>query len=341
MNKSEIREIANSVLNRQRTARTEAQYRRAWARLAGRHWREYAQERDLRRATAYEYKASWQFGMAERAVEKLKEVDRAGREGDRERARACRAEATAAAEAIKEEADYERQNRYTDRTGYRPGTKKPKASKRRSLRGLPADWRGRVINELSEPDQLAAITMMLTGCRPAEIASGIDLEEVEGGLRVRIRGAKTGQGHGQEWRTYTLRTDSTDPFANRLIRPGATHRTVQLSPGDGDPVDAFRKRVKRAAVRAGLPDVSAYSFRHARAADLKASGMDRTDIAGALGHAVDATQSQYGHHRQGGKANGPLLENIETAQPVRDTAAPSASPTEPGSPGPEPPTPGS
>ena len=338
MDKGEIRELANRVLKKERTARTEAQYRKAWARLAGKHWREYAEEKDLRRATAYQYKAAWQYGLAEKAIHLLKEADRAGRGGDRERARACRAEATAAAQAIQEEADYERQNRYTDQMGYQPTTKKRKASKRRSLRGLPDGWQAQVIQELSEEDQWAALTMMLTGCRPAELAKGVDLAVMEDGLEVAIEGAKTGQGHGQEWRQYSLREGHAAMFAKRLKQQERTFVTVQLSSEGADPVDAFRKRVKRAAVRADLPEVSAYSFRHAFAAGLKASGLSRGDIAGAMGHAVDATQSQYGHALQGSKAGGGLvLEHIETAQPVRATANP-PSPPEP-APVSEPPAP--
>jgi integrase len=323
MDKAEIREIANGVLNRKRTARTEAQYRKAWARLAGEHWRAYSERQDLRKATAYEYKAAWQFGMAEHALGQLREADRARREGDREREQDCRNEATAAAEAIKEEADYERRNRYTDKPGYQPTTRRRKASKRRSLRGLPDNWQGRVIDELSEPDQWAAITMMLTGCRPAELAKGIDLGVMEDGFEVAIEGAKTGQGYGQEWRDYALRGDYAATFAKMLRETGKESVAVQLSQEGADPVDAFRKRVKRAAVRAGLPDVSAYSFRHAFAAGLKTSGMSRADIAGAMGHAVDATQSQYGHALQGSKASGGLvIDAIETAQPVRPTYNP-------------------
>ena len=44
--------------------------------------------------------------------------------------------------------------------------------------------------------------------------------------------------------------------------------------------------------------VSAYSFRHQFASDLKASGLDGVTVSAVLGHSVDDTKKQYGTSKQ-------------------------------------------
>ena len=55
--------------------------------------------------------------------------------------------------------------------------------------------------------------------------------------------------------------------------------------------------------RSGLGAISAYSFRHQSASDMKGRGDDPVKIAEALGHASTRTQSRYGSPSKGIRAD--------------------------------------
>jgi hypothetical protein len=57
----------------------------------------------------------------------------------------------------------------------------------------------------------------------------------------------------------------------------------------------------------GFKNVSCYSLRHQLAADAKATGTGKTDLAKVLGHQAERTQRYYGNHQQGNKG-GRVLE---------------------------------
>ena len=61
--------------------------------------------------------------------------------------------------------------------------------------------------------------------------------------------------------------------------------------------------------------MSGYVYRHSLAADLKADGASRVEIAQALGHAVTKTQDAYGR-AIGGKAGARKMQ-IQTARGVK------------------------
>lgn len=326
MDKGTIRDIAKSVTDRPRSEATEAQYRRAWAMLDGEHWADYAQRQGYARRSAYRLKAAWQYGAAHQALELLKEADRAAREGDKEAAREARGEAAELAAEIRDGADYERQNRLEDGREAAYQGEHPRRGKRGSLRGLPDGWQRDLVQACENRDKIPTWVMALSGARPAELARGVRVQAVEGGVRFRVEGAKTGQGYGQEWREFTVRGPESASLADWVHEHFGDDPILVGVPehGEKDPLGAFQKRLSRTAQRTGMAGVSAYSLRHQVAASWKASGVALADMAGALGHSVDATQSMYGHPAQG--RGSVSLEDVETAQEVRHTAVPAPEP---------------
>lgn len=317
MDKGMIRETARQVLDRPRSNSTLDQYRRALRTLGGQHWRDYAEARGLADRSGYRFKAAWQWGAAHRILSLLAESDRARKSGDREGKDWARERAEELAAQLEAEADYDRRNRRRPGSRAYRGTR-PRKGKRKSLRGLKAGWQRRIANPAERRDQEAILVMALAGVRSAELFHGVRMEVMDGGVRFTVRGAKTGQGYGQTWRRFTVKSPLAQRLRRSMERTGRTVDTVRIEAVGKDPVEAFRKRIKKAARRAGFPRISAYSFRHAVGADLKAGGTPIEQIAGVLGHSVDRTQQLYGHVRQGGGTM--QVEEVATAQPVRRSA---------------------
>ena len=76
-------------------------------------------------------------------------------------------------------------------------------SKRQDMRGLPEEWRERIIARMPKyHDQ--ALVAAVTGCRPAELVSGVEMsiDQNTGELVAVIKGAKSTEKTGQEWRRF-------------------------------------------------------------------------------------------------------------------------------------------
>lgn len=171
---------------------------------------------------------------------------------------------------------------------------------------------------------LWAAVASVTGCRPAEI-DGIHLSlNDDGRLSAVIKGAKVGEHSGQPKRKLTIR-DNSKAFAYLcdLLRTRSGEMAVTLPPandlpkGRKDPIAAYEAVMRRAgvAVFGKKAKFSAYCFRHALAADIKAENKStsggREQLAIILGHSVTATASIYGR-TAGGRVGIRSIEAIGT-----------------------------
>ena len=197
--------------------------------------------------------------------------------------------------------------------------KKAKHSKRKDLPKLPKNWKQLMLqrNARSPRYRLPTIVIAATGCRPEELAMGVELRLDSGFIVVKLRGAKVSKNSGQEWRQFKLLVDVMPPDVLQQIE---SKRTLTVSIAS---TDAFRAHLTRLSVELfpGKPAITGYSFRHSIAEDLRASGWAAEEIAAFLGQAVSETQSYYGRRRRKGK-HAPEAINIErgsveTARPVR------------------------
>jgi integrase len=186
-----------------------------------------------------------------------------------------------------------------------------RTGKRRSLGRLPVDWREQIFHRC-EKYALAVAVLWITGARPAEFVTGIDVERQTDGLLFRIWGAKTSSDRGQPWRAIVADLQSV-PAAWLCGRLGPDG-TLFVQVGDARQFcDAIRAASRRAwPGRQSV--VSPYSFRHQIAADLKASGASREKIAAALGHVHTTSQGAYGLAHQARGRSSTL--HVRTARPV-------------------------
>lgn len=195
-----------------------------------------------------------------------------------------------------------------------PGRSPREASKRKTL--PPASWQRIVFNAADAHQKPALAVMWATGCRPAEIEQGVDLERTKDGIIIRIPGAKVSETKGQPTRAVLIDLNSEAGQALLDVMGAETSMTVQRTAKQV--ANDFTKHLKK---RAGMPQVSAYSFRHQTASDLKAGSADPVKVAEALGHASVHTQRHYGSKKRGGGAS-PII----AAQAEREVRSPAALP---------------
>lgn len=194
-------------------------------------------------------------------------------------------------------------------------------TKRQDMRGLPEDWRERIIARMPKyADQ--ALVAAVTGCRPAELVKGIELEidEQTGDLVAMIKGAKTSEKTGQAWRRMRWPANTESPLVRSLIdlvgkHPDGTKVRVAV-----EDAKAFSGAMRAAGKREWpkrKSTVTPYCMRHQVAADMKASGtLSSGEISAALGHVSDVTKSTYGHANMGRKNGGVAPSVVEAARPV-------------------------
>lgn len=208
----------------------------------------------------------------------------------------------------------------------------PRRSKRSDLSGLPPDWRERVLEAMrGSANRLPALVLAVTGCRPAELVSGVGLTLKDGTLSIRIAGAKLGPDKGQPWRR--LDYDASEPRGPVADLVGIVRRAGgQLTVAIGD-AGAFGSAIayySRRAFPRRRRTISPYSFRHAFASDLKKAWGGSDAVSLALGHRCDRTRAGYGQ-AQMGRGGGSLPVGVAAAFPVRrvrtsPTAAPGPAP---------------
>lgn len=151
----------------------------------------------------------------------------------------------------------------------------------------------------------AVMLARITGARPAEMA-GIRVE----GDRVTIAGAKKSHG-GQRG-------------ADRvLVVTAAEAKLVAACVGQlqGANLGAVQDRIRAAGQRlwpqrAALP--SLYSWRHQLGSELKASGLERREVAYLMGHQSTASVDRYGSRRTARGGRVPRAPEGQTFEQVRE-----------------------
>lgn len=189
----------------------------------------------------------------------------------------------------------------------KPEPEKPRRSKRSTLPLMR--WQRMAFDAATKNQRAAVAVMWATGCRPAEIESGVTIRRDGDALVIEIPGAKVTADKGQPIRRIAV--DPVSEVGQIIVMMLGTQQEARV-----------QRKAKRIAAdfvdirrRSGLGAISAYSFRHQSASDMKGRGDDPVKIAEALGHASTRTQSRYGSPSKGQKG-GPII-GAEAERPVR------------------------
>lgn len=179
-----------------------------------------------------------------------------------------------------------------------------KNSKSRSIRTAADDWREQAAETMTGDLKLLFLLQCVTGCRPQELANGVQVRLLRDGTMVtRVKGAKTDDIAGQPSRSMRLSVSAG--IALVLASKLQTGRTLNSRHFDLGLVNTYGRKVARACARVfpkrtGSAKLSAYSARHQLKADLMAVGWNAEDIAMAMGHATTRTGTAYGRGGRGG-----------------------------------------
>ncbi|MGE6497104.1 hypothetical protein ACQKFX_21335 [Cupriavidus metallidurans] len=200
----------------------------------------------------------------------------------------------------------------------------PRQSKRRTLRGLPSDWRHQMSNGLSTSKyHLAYLAEALTGCRPDELQRGVQVHRSIGHVEFIIAGSKVKATQGQPTRSIRYSTSDQHPLVQEILKyiPQQADAEITVSVANKVSYTSALRRVGKRLWPRRQSEITPYCLRHAAASDWKAH-LPTEQVSAALGHAVDATASLYGQRQMGGGGSGlsPIGVNAERAiKPTRNT----------------------
>jgi integrase len=305
--KGDLRRLARAIVDRPLKESTIAEYSRVAARMGEMHWHEYSMSQQLGRRTAVVARYAWRRGMAHRLLGVLSEIDR---ELDSDKRRVLRQ--TMVLYSLQLEAP---------QPIYHPASlsHRKRQSKRASLCGLPADWRVLLLARLKSSDRLTAAVLILTGCRPAELRKGVYVRRVGASLEFTIQGAKVSDltGAGQPERILLINAKAIlgEEINESLLKKISLEGDEMVIQDTGQN-RAFEKRLSRAAKRAGLSGISAYSLRHQFSADLKGEA-EPDQVSLALGQVSRRSRKRYGHAKQRRSGAGGVLVSVQATRELR------------------------
>lgn len=194
-------------------------------------------------------------------------------------------------------------------------------SKKSSLIKLPPDWREILADSLPEGHfTLPVLALLLTGARPAEIERGIEFVQVGHRLRARIWGVKITEKAGQPWRSFDVADGFIKETLLDLVDPERQGRSFCIKVKNGNSLTTYIRDLCRKIWPNHKQDVTAYTARHAMAADCKRAiinGAHPDLTSKVLGHAVDKTASFYGNCFQGGGVS-LAPTNVKVRRPVKN-----------------------
>lgn len=193
--------------------------------------------------------------------------------------------------------------------------RKPRHSKRKDMKGLPDDWRERVVRR-SRKYRYAVLVNAVTGCRPDELVKGIKLSIIGSELVAEISGSKVTKKSGQPWRRLSWPVDSDSPLVAMLVAEVRNGLDVVKI----DDAKRYSGAVRAAGEREWprrKAKLSPYCFRHAAASDMKSSGLDDVLISQSLGHCADVARSYYGQWQQGINGAGVAPSGVAAPRQIR------------------------
>ncbi|WP_316871432.1 site-specific integrase [Ralstonia wenshanensis] len=212
-------------------------------------------------------------------------------------------------------------------------------AKKSVLKLLPPDWREAMFDRASQldwiqsrPKLLPALSVLwLTGCRPAELESGVKIACLRDRLVIEITGAKCSNDkqneRGQPIRRYVFKTPITEKphpalavllsmAAKDVALNGIGHATVSH---DADYLYNSIVSLGKATFSRLRTRISPYCFRHQAASDLKADpALSLQEAAQFMGHLSDYSIGKYGraiHGKRGGERVKPVM--VKTSRPVK------------------------
>jgi integrase len=201
------------------------------------------------------------------------------------------------------------------------------ASKRR-ISDLPKNWQSKILDNAAlqwstyKSDTMGALAVLKAiGCRPSELALGVQVRKVGENWTFAVQGTKVGetggdakasQKRGIPFRQITVCGTGQNWSRYLGMALGGTEGTIKIASAKALGTKMQRLVVAEFGNIKNKP--SPYSFRHACAREMRNSLLPVETIAKVLGHASCTSQGAYGWKRAGG-TKGPKREAIASVSP--------------------------
>lgn len=200
---------------------------------------------------------------------------------------------------------------------------KKRSSQKTSYSKLPCDWREQIAAQSKGQYHVATLVNLVTGCRPAELEKGVQLERKIDGIYVTIKGAKVKENAGQKERCFRLADHPITEMISKIMNEDKDQPDVLLvivGAKKGNSVSTHIRSIAKKLWPLHKKSITCYTARHAMAADCKkatSEGADPDLISLVLGHIVDKTGSNYGSNniRKGGRSMAPT--NVTATKPIK------------------------
>ncbi len=191
-------------------------------------------------------------------------------------------------------------------------------SKKISLHKLPKDWREKMAE--AAPDGLFRLPMLvclMTGARPAEMEKGVILKREGTKLAAHISGVKVTEHAGQHYRILRIADHPIKELIMKHMDEQQDKNHLMVRVENGNSLTTFMRALGKKLWPRHKEDITAYSARHAMAADCKkasAAGADSDLTSMVLGHRVDKTRTYYGSiFQSGGISVAPFRVHVPNA----------------------------
>ena len=210
------------------------------------------------------------------------------------------------------------------------------ASKKTQMKHLVPDWAEQMFLNASKIGGgrgaawiLPLCAIAVTGARPAALEKGIHFSiEERGGiphLVAKIPGVKLKQNAGQDW--YSIMWNFKDSRLRGRQELMALLIALHQAPGqtltiqyDAEAISTRLRELSKSIWPRKKYHISAYSYRESFARAAKAAGVEKSELACAMGHLSERSQRQYDGARKRSRSGNPPKRPFTlaiAAQPVR------------------------
>ncbi|ELX2157231.1 site-specific integrase [Escherichia coli] len=171
----------------------------------------------------------------------------------------------------------------------------------------------------------ALIVLYCTGCRPDEIERGIrvNFDKTKNEVSFKIIGSKLNRAQKRGIRIREIKINVTEKnlkYLNPILdifKNNPDAYDLKINTESKKAFSGYISKISKRLWPKKKYHASAYSFRHAKATELKNSDYTKIEIAQILGHASCRSQNSYGRKKKSSKGGFDDIADVETSTKPR------------------------
>lgn len=205
-------------------------------------------------------------------------------------------------------------------------SEKPKSNSKRNISKLTPDFRDRICDYAIEHNLKCAHALLVlkaTGCRPDELEKGVITNYKDGILSFKILGSKLSrkQQRGIAIREIKIKLNTeNEKYLKPIVEvfeknPTAYDYRIKIESKKA--FSGYITKISKKLWPRKQYHASAYSFRHAKATELKNSDYSKIEISQIMGHASVRSQQTYGRKKKSSQGGYDDITAVETSSKPR------------------------